>query len=68
MIFNRGDFVTIYGRQKQNSKTELQPQYDKLNDKSKSLADRIDSVNKYCNVEIKQKDKFLGITDNWRGF
>ena len=38
--------------------------YDKLNDKSKPLTERIDNVNKYCNVAVKNKDKFLDITEN----
>lgn len=38
--------------------------YDKLNDKSKPLTERIDNVNKYCNVAVENKDKFLDITEN----
>ena len=33
--------------------------YEKLNNKNRSLADRVNDVKKYCRVAIDQKEKFV---------
>lgn len=33
--------------------------YEKLNNKNKSLAERVNDVKKYCRVAIDQKEKFV---------
>ena len=37
---------------------------DKLNDTSKPLMKRIRDVQNYCNVPLKNEDKFLGVSGN----